>query len=147
MDTLQAEELFNNSYERVSDWQATASSSDRSRAFFFRFYEIFTAKSPEIAQAFRNTDMERQVRMLRQSIVYLVNFYATNNAEDFLQRIARRHGRNDLNIAPYLYDLWLDALLETVAEFDPRYSGQTEAAWRQVLSPGIEFMKSFYEGG
>ncbi len=145
MDTQQAEELFNNSYERVSDWQSSAAVSARSNEFFFRFYEIFTAKSPEVAAAFRNTDMTRQVRMLRQSIVYLVNFYATHNADDFLRRIARRHARSDLDIAPYLYDLWLEALLEAVAEFDPRFSDETAEAWRMVLRPGIEFMKSWYE--
>ncbi len=145
MDKQRAEEMFNNSYERVAAWQESAVASEKSNVFFFRFYEIFTTKSPEIAAAFRNTDMNRQVRMLRQSIVYLVNFYATKNANDFLQRIARRHARGDLNIAPALYDLWLQALLEAVSEHDTDFSVETAEAWSQVLAPGIEFMKSYYE--
>ncbi len=142
MDKLTVEELFNDSYERVSNWALPAGSKN---AFFDSFYARFIATSPEVARAFEHTDMDRQVRMLRQSIVYLVNYYANNNVNDFLRRIAVRHSRQDLDIAPELYDLWLEALIATVEEFDPRYTTDTGMAWRQVLAPGIAFMKSYYE--
>lgn len=140
----EAEALFNDSYERISDWGAGAGSQARDQ-FFVRFYEHFIAKSPEIARAFENTDMERQVQMLEKSIVYLVNYYATDNVNDFMRRIAVRHSRKDLNITPELYDLWLEALVETVRECDSLCTDDTVEAWRIVLAPGISFMKSYYE--
>lgn len=143
MNQTEIEDLFNDSYERLSDWVAGAESGSRD-AFFLRFYERFIAKSPEIARAFRDTDMRQQIAVLEKSIVYLVNYYATNNVHDFMRRVALRHAKGDLDIAPELYDLWLEALVETVRECDPRSNADTEEAWRIVLSPGIAFMKSYY---
>ena len=50
----------------------------------------------------------------------------------------------DLDIKPELYDLWLDRLVQAVGEFDPMFDPEIEAAWRRLLQPGIEFMKSRY---
>ena len=49
-----------------------------------------------------------------------------------------------MNIGPHLYDLWLSALVSTVAEYDDQFSQQVEEAWRHVLAPGIEYLKSKY---
>ena len=59
-----------------------------------------------------------------------------------LERLAKRHSRAGLDIKPELYDLWLDRLLKAVAQFDPMFDVETEAAWRHILQPGIEFMRS-----
>ena len=61
-----------------------------------------------------------------------------------LERLARRHGRTDLDIKPELYDPWLERLMQAVRECDPMFDPETETAWRRVLQPGIEFMKSRY---
>ena len=61
-----------------------------------------------------------------------------------LERLARLHSRAELDIKPELYDLWLDRLVQAVKEFDPMYDPEIEAAWRRMLQPGIEFMKSRY---
>ena len=52
--------------------------------------------------------------------------------------------RAELDIKPELYDLWLDRLVQAVREFDPKFDPEIETAWRRVLRPGIEFMKSRY---
>lgn len=142
MTNSRVEELFNDSYERIVNWELPASSQDN---FFSSFYDRFIASSPAVKEAFRNTDMERQARMLRQSIVFLINFYATGNADDFLKRIADRHAKQDLDIRPELYDLWLESLLATVREYDPKCDDETEDAWRKVLTVGIDYMKAAYE--
>ena len=59
-------------------------------------------------------------------------------------RLAKLHGRAELDITPELYDLWLDRLVQAVREFDPMFDPEIETAWRRVLEPGIEFMKSRY---
>jgi hypothetical protein len=43
-----------------------------------------------------------------------------------------------------MYPLFVESLLTTVREHDPRCSPEIETAWREALSPGIEFMKSRY---
>ena len=61
-----------------------------------------------------------------------------------LERLAKLHSRAELDIKPELYDLWLDRLVQAVKEFDPMFDAETGAAWRRMLAPGIEFMKSRY---
>lgn len=135
------EQLFNESYERVIGLRGGGPGRDR---FFDRFYELFTDASEEVREKFANTDMERQRRMLRQSLAYLVNYYASHNVDEFLLRIAVRHSRADLDIRPGLYDLWMEKLLETVAEFDRQFDEDVARGWRQVLAPGIAYMRSMY---
>lgn len=107
-------------------------------AFFFRFYEIFLA-SPRVRVLFAKTDMARQVNMLRHSMYELVTFYVTGTLTESLRHVAHIH--QQLAIAPDLYDRWLDALIATVAEFDPDYDELIADAWRLALTPGITYMK------
>ncbi|HSP56757.1 MAG TPA: hypothetical protein VLO12_00455, partial [Halomonas sp.] len=55
------------------------------------------------------------------------------------------HGREHLDIPPHLYDLWLEALIETVRRFDDQYTDEAELAWRLVMAPGIVYMKFHYD--
>ena len=41
----------------------------------------------------------------------------------YLDKIARQHGREDLDIRPELYDVWLKCLIETVSELKDRGVG------------------------
>ena len=132
------EEIFDKSYERVKLIDKDGQS------FFDRFYEKFANASPEIAQAFKGTDMQRQRKMLEKSFYSLFIFYATSNQNDYLEKIAHRHSRHEVNIKPELYDVWLECLMQTLAEFDPQYNRDVELAWRLVLSPGITYMKFNY---
>ncbi|MFT6905519.1 MAG: hypothetical protein ACJAS1_002175 [Oleiphilaceae bacterium] len=40
-----------------------------------------------------------------------------------------------------MYDIWLDSLISTVEEFDPEFDNDIDQAWREVLAPGIAFIK------
>ena len=73
-------------------------------------------------------------------------FAAEGKAEGHahLQRIAKLHNRNGLDIRPHLYDLWLDCLLQAVRESDPLFTHETERVWRRRLEPGIECTRSQY---
>lgn len=133
------EEIYDNSYERIVN--ITIKEQD----FFTRFYDIFLASSDEIRQTFINTDMEKQRNMLKKSFYHLLIFYGSNQASPYIEDIAKSHDQARANISPRLYDLWLDALIETVKEFDPYFNDEIELAWRLVLSPGITYMKFFYK--
>ena len=127
-------ELFNDSLERCS----------RSPEFLQRFYVRFLASSDVVAGKFEHTDLRKQARMLRTSLYVMMLASGEIERIAHLERIARLHSRAGLDIKPELYDLWLDRLVQTVAEFDSKFHPEIETAWRRVLQPGIEFMKSRY---
>ena len=127
-------ELFNDSIERCFC----------KPEFLRHFYTLFLASSDRVARKFERTDMRKQARLLKTSLYIMMLASGESERGVHLERLAKLHGRAGLDIKPELYDLWLDCLLRAVAEFDPLFDVDTETAWRRVLQPGIEFMKSGY---
>ena len=128
---------FDDSFARVfGDQVGLTTGGD---AFFRDFYGAFVAKSPEVARLFSRTDMERQASMLKHSLYEMVTFYATGIASDNLERLAALHHR--IGIPGMLYDLWMDALVETAASYDPEFSGETGLAWRVAMAPGLAYFR------
>jgi len=127
-------ELFNDSIERCSCRPE----------FLRRFYTLFLASSDTVAKKFKRTDLRKQARLLKTSLYIMMLASGESERIVHLQRLAKLHSRAELDIRPELYDLWLDQLVQAVKEFDPMFDAETETAWRRVLQPGIEFMKSRY---
>ncbi len=127
-------ELFNDSLERCSGRPD----------FLHRFYALFLASSDVVAKKFEHTDLRKQARMLKTSLYIMMLAGGGSERVVHLERLAKLHGRAELDITPELYDLWLDRLVQAVREFDPMFDPEIETAWRRVLEPGIEFMKSRY---
>ncbi len=132
------EEIFDHSYERVKN------NTVDGKSFFDAFYGNFLALSPEAAEYFKHVDMKKQIRMMEKSFYSLFIFYATQNANDYLEATARRHSESDLGISLNLFDAWMDAIINTVREFDPRYTSEIGLSWRIVLAPGMTYMKYRY---
>jgi hemoglobin-like flavoprotein len=115
--------------------------------FMESFYQSFVSSSEAVRQKFRNTDLQRQARMLSDSLYVLavaVQGQAGSPARAELPRLAERHSRRDLDIQAPLYDHWLASLLDTARRHDPQFTPEIEAAWRQTLSAGIAYMKARY---
>jgi hemoglobin-like flavoprotein len=115
--------------------------------FMETFYQRFVSASEEVREKFRNTDLQRQARMLSDSLYVLavaVQGHAGSPAWGDLPRLAERHSRKDLDIRPPLYDHWLACLIDTARQYDPRFTPEIEAAWRATLSVGITYMKRRY---
>ena len=127
-------ELFNDSIERCSS----------KPEFLRRFYTLFLASSDTVARKFERTDMRKQARLLKTSLYIMMLASGESEWVVHLERLAKLHSRDGLDIKPELYDLWPDRLLQALAEFDPLFDPETETAWRRVLQPGIEIMKSKY---
>ena len=127
--------LFNNSYQRAI--------SPDYHGFFTRFYEILVDSDPFIKKLFAHTDMNRQTTMLMESMTYLTSFGHELKPSKEMEYVATLHGKENLDIPASFYDLWLDCILHTVAERDPEYNTQVDTAWRVIMAPGIEYMKSF----
>lgn len=130
--------LFDASYERL--FGGGIGTDESADPFFAAFYRRFL-EDPGIRELFRSTDMQRQVTMLRKSFFHLAGFYVTNAPSGELERMADVHSR--LGIGTEHYDLWLDCLVSTVAEFDPESDATVELAWRLALTPGITYMKLY----
>ena len=111
--------------------------------FLDRFYERFFAADPLVAYKFRNADLSHQKEMLRASLAEIADFFVTHRSNPYLLTLARIHGVRGHDIPTRLFELWLDALVATVAEVDPDATENVALAWRLAMVPGIEFMK-FY---
>ncbi|VXB30416.1 conserved hypothetical protein [Pseudomonas sp. 8AS] len=114
-----------------------------SATFFDDFYRYFLASSPQVRDKFTNTDMPAQKQLLRQGILNLV-MYARGMPDTKLRALGESHARGRLDIRPELYDLWLDALLMSIAAHDGQFSESIRSAWREVLNKGIGVIKSGY---
>jgi hemoglobin-like flavoprotein len=118
-----------------------------SGTFFDDFYDDFTRASPQVAEKFRHTAMDKQKNLLRVGLRHLINFYFEPDAEALqtVRDIGESHSKLVLNIAPELYELWLESLMRVVAEHDPKFSEPLGWAWRDVMRHGIAAITAFYE--
>ena len=128
--------------ETIAKFDESLERCTASAEFTDRFYERFLASSPKVRQRFANTDFARQKRALRSSLnlMLLVAADEEKGPARYLNDIAERHSKRDLDIGAELYDLWLDALLETVKECDPQFSPEVEHAWERVMMVGISYL-------
>lgn len=134
---------FSESYTRIfGEGIKIGAASDQ---FFGEFYKRFLKSSDQVAAAFKDTDMNRQQSMLKKSLLYGVNFAENMEYFEALHRIAVLHNRSHYNIKPDLYDLWLDCIVATVKDFDPKFSVDVEISWRLAFAQCITYMKFMYE--
>ncbi len=113
--------------------------------FLDRFYRFLLDSSEEIREKFGNTDFKRQKKALSLSLhMILLSSSGADAADVYLDFIAERHNRGNLDIKPKLYSLWLAALLNAVRESDPEYDSEIENAWRLTMQDGIDYMIGKY---
>jgi hemoglobin-like flavoprotein len=113
--------------------------------FLLDFYGIFMASSDEVRQKFQNTDLKRQTEILADSLWVMANVAASakdSAAWDSLPRLAEKHDRAHLDIRPELYDVWLNALVETARRHDPLFTAKIESDWRETLAVGIDYLRT-----
>ena len=89
--------------------------------------------------------MSHQKTMLHDSLRALVDFNQRRKLSPQMTTLARVHGPQAADIPPTLYVLWLNALLDTVREWDPKFDAQVELAWRLTLAPGITYLQFCYD--
>ncbi len=126
-------EHFNNSFERVN------ANADY---FFDEFYKEFKKQSKELEEMFANIDMNKQKMMLKKGLMYLVSFYSTKKAGDFLLNLVDDH-HNRLKLTEEHYKYWMDCLIATLKKVDHKFDKNAEIGWRITLGPGIEFMQHY----
>lgn len=133
--------------ELVESFRASLKRCLGTTGFMESFYRTFVSSSDEVREKFRNTDLQRQARMLSDSLYVLavaVQGQAGSPARGDLPRLAERHSRRDLDIRAPLYDHWLACLIDTARGHDPQFTPEIEAAWRATLGAGIAYMKAHH---
>jgi len=110
--------------------------------FLQRFYEIFMAASPKVAEYFRDTDFERQRGVLRDSLYVMLVAAGTSKgpAHAELERLAKLHHK--MGLSREMYTIWLDSLIEAAREHDTHFSDELERDWRASMAGPIELMTS-----
>ena len=126
-------EIFNDSLGRVYE---------NLPGFFDQFYQNFLSSSDEITHVFEGVDMTLQRRMLEDSFMLLINFSSSRVISDFFVELAAKHEKNT-RIKPHHYDLWLEAMVETLKTHDSKFNNHVEIAWRYHLAGPIEVMKHY----
>ncbi len=107
--------------------------------FFRHFYGNFLASDERVAALFAETELVRQGKLLQHAVGLMLIFAKRGNPV-MLERIADRHGTGDLNVPADLFPAFVESFVTTVAEHDPAYTPELDAAWREVMAPGIQFM-------
>lgn len=110
------------------------------KQFIQTFYDVFLAKSPEIAAKFTKTNFKLQKLLLRESLLMVLAFHLSmSGAREEIVELGARHQKT-LGVKPEHYTMWLDALCEAVRRHDPQCTDELEAKWREALQKPIELM-------
>ena len=116
----------------------------RAPAFFADFYERLLASNPAIPPMFSGTVPPKQHKLLRHGLGLLLS-YANEPDDVLLERLAARHSERGIDVPPGLYEHFVESLVRTIEQHDAHFDQETEAAWREALAPGIDFMTSRYD--
>ncbi len=117
-----------------------------SQTLVSEFYVHLMDANEEIRNKFKGIDMKEQASLLSHAIVMAFLFVDKNQqvAKKCLDSVRETHARHKLNIAPELYDTWLECLLETVAICDPNVNDELLSDWRDVMSVAINHIREGY---
>lgn len=138
MITPEAVKIVRLSYNRCCDEEK----------FFETFYGSFLSQSEDIRHLFRKTDWPHQMRLIKKALHSAIIFAENNKvsiAKRHMEAIAHTHSHSHMDIKPEYYSIWLETMMQTIETFDPYFSTELNAAWREVLTFTIDFMISKYD--
>ena len=119
-----------------------------SKNFLDDFYQNLFSSSPEVSKKFKNTNMDVQKRMVKESITTLM-IYAKNKQSTFanmrIEQIGIMHSKKNYDIQTQHYNLWIESLIKTIQKHDPECDQALADMWVSVLKTGIERIKSYYD--
>lgn len=133
------EKIFLESFHRLTQTEAIEA------RFLDEFYQSFMAASPEVRKRFEKTDFEKQKKVLKSSLYQILALYTNKIVDAHFEKIVKSHSKSELDIYPYLYEIWLTCLINTVKRNDLAFSSEVELAWRMVMALGITYMKFKYD--
>ncbi len=113
--------------------------------FLDTFYKNFIKSDHRIAAHFQNTDMKKQMSLLKQGLTFVVMAAGGSSfALKEIEKLGVLHDKQHLNVHPDLYSFWEKSLIETIKEFDKQFDVQLEKNWHDILQFGIKIITSYY---
>jgi len=116
------------------------------KSFISTFYARLMDTSEDIRKKFEHVDMKAQAEILDHAIVmsFLFADKSHQSATKCINNVRESHNRKNLNIAPELYDTWLECLVETVGICDPHTNKELQADWHIVMSVAVNHIREGY---
>ena len=114
--------------------------------FFEVFYTNFFTKYPIIVDKFKNTDLEKQQKLLYSGLNSLLLFLeGSEYARIQMKKIGEIHSRKNQDVSPTLYPMWKEALMVTIKQFDKHHmKPELEQCWDECLQIGLDFLAQYY---
>lgn len=132
--------------DQFDDVQASYGRCLRQKGFISRFYEVLMESHPDIWPMFQRTDFGQQRKALRRGISISISFAAGSpSAKISMDHMADVHSRiGRAPVEPHYYQYWIDSLIKTISEVDPRFSPQLEKRWREAMQRTIDYFSQVY---
>jgi hemoglobin-like flavoprotein len=131
--------LFNASYDRCMNL------NDNDVRFVNHFYAILKGRDQKISDIFEAFPVHHQLHVVRTAIYLLTDYNENKSPSSDFTMFVDSHTDKRLGLEPYMLDIWLDCLLETVAALDTSFSDEIRAAWLARIKPGTDYLKSALE--
>jgi len=114
--------------------------------FAGKFYQNLFFLNPKLKEYFAETDFEHQEKALMHGLQFMFGYLDQNDdhARKQVLRIAVTHSKKGMNIHPHDYYYWIDALIMTAKECDPKWVDNMAYYWREVINMPVSFIISQY---
>lgn len=114
--------------------------------FVTDFYRRLLASDERIPPMFSHTDWQKQNRLIRRGISSAITYAGSPiTVKRQISEIAEIHSRQGrAPVDPGLYHHWVESLVQTVEQSDPRFSPALGDRWRQAVTPAIEIFQSAF---
>jgi hemoglobin-like flavoprotein len=116
-------------------------------SFYDKFYENLFFLNPKVEKYFINTKWDQQKILIKKGVEHLLGFLGEDPDSLHHQNIIRlseSHSKSNLNIHPHHYYYWIDAMILTLKDCDPKWYDALEFYTRECLFLPVSFMISFY---
>ena len=118
----------------------------RDRNFITGFYQRLQGKDPEVGQMFAHTNWPQQQKALRRGISAALTYAGGSNiVQGTMEQMAEVHSRRGrAPVPPAFYTYWMDSLIESIREHDPKLTPKLETEWRDALQITVQYFIDRY---
>jgi hemoglobin-like flavoprotein len=121
-------------------FQASLARATAQELFYERFYARLFGESAEIGAFFRDRDIASIIAKLRVTLMMAAETAEGKpGLEMYLEMLGGIHRR--LRVESRFFRLWREALIATVATYDPQFDGQIRSSWERVIDRVIRCMQ------
>lgn len=118
----------------------------RNKAFITGFYQRLQGCDPTVEKMFEHTNWPQQQKALRRGISAALTFAGGSNiVQGMMTQMADVHSRRGrAPVPPDYYRFWMDSLMASVREHDPKLTPELEATWRDALETTCQYFIDRY---